>query len=92
MVYICVDKATSTVAGMVDIKESSLSEWQKSFDMIKADESFRGKKAYEIKVVNGKAEHATEEEKQTAIKEKEQAIENARLAKLKEDIGKANKL
>jgi hypothetical protein len=61
-VYVCVSKDTGQPAGVVDIKPDRVSEWAKLFTMKIADESFRGKDGYEIKVVDSKLRLATKQE------------------------------
>lgn len=61
-IYAVFDKETGECKGTVDIKEDYVSDWAKNFILKRADESYRGKQSFEVKLEKGKLRHATQEE------------------------------
>jgi hypothetical protein len=61
-VYVALDKQSNEPKGMVDIKPENLADWAKTYTMKEADESYRGKAGYEIKVDGENLRHATKHE------------------------------
>ena len=61
-VYIALDKDSGEPQGTVEVKPDNLADWSKTYTMKQADESYRGKARYEIKIDDGKIRHATEQE------------------------------
>ena len=61
-IYICLDKESGDVRGMVDIKPDTVGDWAKTYVMKEANESYRGKQGYEMKYVNQKLRLSTEKE------------------------------
>ena len=61
-IYICLDKESGDVRGMVDIKPDTVGDWAKNFTMKEADESYRGKQGHEMRFENKKLRMATDKE------------------------------
>ena len=86
--YVCLDKSTNEPKGMIDTSQKT--EWEKSFILIEADESYRGKAGYEMKY-DGKLRHATAEEIAAYKQAEEQAQEANKKAKALEILGLTTK-
>lgn len=86
-IYVPIDKETGNPNGMVDINPDSVGEWAKKYNMKKADESYRGKQAYEIKFENSKLRHATKEEIDAYKLEEENKIKALRKQSLLDELG-----
>lgn len=70
MIYITLDKVTSEPVGTIDISIFDIGAWEASYNLIEADETFRGKQGYEIKIDTGNIPRlATSEEIIEATKE-----------------------
>lgn len=61
-IYVPIDMETGEMRGTVDVQADNIGEWSKSYTMKIADEKFRGKQGYEIKMDKGKLRLATKEE------------------------------
>lgn len=75
MLYVCLDKITKEPKGITSVREENLSDWEKDFIMIEADESYRGKQGYEIKYENGKLRFATQQEIEDVLAQRKQEQE-----------------
>jgi hypothetical protein len=60
--YVAIDKETGEVKGTVDVRPENIGGWAKIYIMKMVDESYRGKKGYEIKFEGGKLRPATPSE------------------------------
>lgn len=73
MLYVVLDKETKQPQGTIEINQSAiLSEWQSNYDLVSVNETFRGKKSYEIiRETGDQIRLATSQEILDATKEKD---------------------
>jgi len=86
-IYAVFDKETGECKGTIDINPENISEIAKTYTMKKADESFRGKQEYEIRLENKKLRLATEEEIKNYFNEKERIAKTVKRKELLEELG-----
>ena len=84
--YVLRSKTTGEPQGTASISDEAISDWAEKFIIVEADSSYRGKHKYEIKYENGELRHATQEEIDTYLQEKEQEQEDAIDAKKKQEF------
>jgi hypothetical protein len=48
MLYVTLSKITNIPQGVIDIAISDISAWEANYNLVEADETFRGKQGYEI--------------------------------------------
>ena len=85
-IYCLFDKETGEGHGATSIREDYVPDWAKKFILKEADKSYKGKKGYEIKMESGKLRHATQEEIDFYLAQKEQEQQNAINAKKKQEF------
>ena len=83
--YAVFDKETGECRGAVDIKEDYVPDWAKKFILKQADESYRGKQHYEVKLENGSLRLATQQEIDDHLDSIKPPTEKEKLLALLED-------
>lgn len=85
-VYVAIDRETGECKGTVDVRPENIGEWNKDYTMKLADESYRGLKGEEVKIVNGKLKKATDKEISDYKKEQADKDKIERKKKALEDL------
>ena len=84
-IYAVFDKESGECKGVNDIKEDYVPDWAKNYILKIADESYRGKPHYEVKLENGNLRLATQQEIDDYLDSVKPPTEKEKLLTLLED-------